>query len=398
MKILRTRTPHGLRSWLDYRYRGKRYRPVLGYNLTPDQEHDERVRVLAAIHANVGAGEAVGLTFAASAGKYLTALAARQLKAPDRPATIIARHLIPFFAVRPLVSLKLEDGIAYIARRRSQQAADGTIQRECGVLLALLNYAVDNEDLDRNRLSKLPVPKGEKRERVAQGWELYRLYYAAGPALQSMIGLALLTLLRESKLIEMHAEWRIQRGDGDWLIPAPGSRLKRVPRELPLGVLGCHFLDRLGSRIGGRYFSQWASAGSFKHLWARTCARAGVQDLHFHDLRHTAATWLNEAGVDFATIEQLLGHRIPSTSARYTHNWTNKLREAVTILEARLCHEFQQAAGDERVATAQPSRPMGSGGQQMDSSKNVQRCKWWKDGAEGQNRTVDTSLFRAGEK
>lgn len=77
--INRTATPHGIRSWLDYRYRGKRYRPVLGYNLTPDQERDERVRVIAAIHANVGAGETSGLTFAASAGKYLTALGARNL-------------------------------------------------------------------------------------------------------------------------------------------------------------------------------------------------------------------------------------------------------------------------------------------------------------------------------
>lgn len=34
MKITRTMTPRGLRSDLFFRYRGVRYRPVLGYNLT----------------------------------------------------------------------------------------------------------------------------------------------------------------------------------------------------------------------------------------------------------------------------------------------------------------------------------------------------------------------------
>lgn len=43
MKIIRTMTPQGLRSLLDLRYRGVRYRPVLGYNLNADQEHDAMI-------------------------------------------------------------------------------------------------------------------------------------------------------------------------------------------------------------------------------------------------------------------------------------------------------------------------------------------------------------------
>jgi integrase len=349
MKIRRTQTPHGLRSWIDYSYRGGRYRPVLGYNLTPDQEQDALIQVLTAIHANVGGGEARGITFAAFAGKYLDVLRAKRLKAFDRPETILARHLIPFFNLRPLAALKLEDGVAYIAHRRAQEAADGTIQRECGVLLALLNYAVDNEDLDKNRLAKLDVPKGTKRERVAQGWELYRLYAASPIAVQDMLGAALLTTLRQAKLVEIHTSWRIDRADGAWLIPTAGSRLKGVPKELPLSLLAVIFLQRHQPRIRGRYFSQWCDGNSFKHRWLTVCEKAGVQDLTFHDLRHTAATWLQEAGVDYATIQTLLGHRVPGTTERYLHNWRPNLRAAVTLLEDRLRREFAEAAKDERV-------------------------------------------------
>lgn len=393
MKITRTMTPLGMRSLLDFRYRGTRYRPVLGYNLSADQEHEAMVQILASIQSHVGgvAGDP-GLTFAEFTPKYLAKLQSKGLRALDRPTTILHRHLVPFFGLRPLRSLKLEDGIAYIAHRRTQEAADGTIERECGVLLGLLNYAVANEDLDKSRLLSLDVPSGAKRERVAEAWELFRIYHAAGPAVQRVMMLALLTTLREAKLIAIHHEWVIQRGDGGWLIPAPGSRLKGVPRELPLSPLALFFLRGEQPRIGGRYFSQWKDAGSFKHRWMEACARAGVQDLHFHDLRHTAATWLGEAGVEYATIEKLLGHKLPGTGELYIHDWKTKLRAAVVKLEETVRARFTAASQDERV------RSVGSCGQLVDSYKNEQLSKWWLYGAEGQNRTVDTSLFRTGEK
>jgi integrase len=161
--------------------------------------------------------------------------------------------------------------------------------------------------------------------------------------------LALLTTLREAKIIALHHEWLIQRGDGEWLIPAPGSRLKGVPKELPLSSLAGLFLRGTQPRIGGRYFSQWKDAGSFKHRWREACARAGVQDLHFHDLRHTAATWLGEAGVEYATTEKLLGHRLPGMGEQYIHNWKPKLRVAVTVLQQTVMERFREAANDERV-------------------------------------------------
>lgn len=61
--------------------------------------------------------------------------------------------------------------------------------------------------------------------------------------------------------------------------------------------------------------------------------RAGrVHDLHFHDRRHTFATWLLEVGVDYIVIEKLLGHRLPGTGDLYIHDWDARLRDAVSRL------------------------------------------------------------------
>ena len=118
------------------------------------------------------------------------------------------------------------------------------------------------------------------------------------------------------------------------------------------------------------------------------CRRAGIHDLTFHDLRHSAATWLLEAGVNFAVIEKLLGHRLHGMGEGYIHNWQTRLHDAVTRLEAVVLDKFRQAE-------AQGTSGVGSYGQLMGSWKIDGLPKWLISGAEGQNRTVDTSLFRA---
>jgi hypothetical protein len=73
LKIIRTPMPQGLQARLEYRYGGGRYRPVLGYDLTPDQERDEAHRLITIIHmkARPGASSQPAVpTFSQFAGHY----------------------------------------------------------------------------------------------------------------------------------------------------------------------------------------------------------------------------------------------------------------------------------------------------------------------------------------
>src|SRR5262249_2511722 len=60
--------------------------------------------------------------------------------------------------------------------------------------------------------------------------------------------------------------------------------------------------------------------------------RSQIVNLRFHDLRHTFATRLAEAGVDAFTIAALLGHKTLSMTARYTHPSDAHKRKAVEAL------------------------------------------------------------------
>jgi site-specific recombinase XerD len=44
--------------------------------------------------------------------------------------------------------------------------------------------------------------------------------------------------------------------------------------------------------------------------------RAGIQDFHFHDLRHTFASRLVMSGVDITTVKESLGHALISMTLR----------------------------------------------------------------------------------
>jgi hypothetical protein len=55
-------------------------------------------------------------------------------------------------------------------------------------------------------------------------------------------------------------------------------------------------------------------------------------DFHFHDLRHTAATRMADAGADPFTLAAILGHSDIRMTARYTHATDEAKRRAVEML------------------------------------------------------------------
>ncbi len=63
--------------------------------------------------------------------------------------------------------------------------------------------------------------------------------------------------------------------------------------------------------------------------WQRAREAVGMDDVHFHDLRHSTASELVNAGVDLYTVGKVLGHRDARSTQRYAHLTTDTLVAAV---------------------------------------------------------------------
>ncbi|WP_031405392.1 site-specific integrase [Thiomonas sp. FB-Cd] len=53
--------------------------------------------------------------------------------------------------------------------------------------------------------------------------------------------------------------------------------------------------------------------------WETALQRAGITDFHWHDLRHTAASYLAMSGASLAEIAEILGHKTLAMVKRYSH-------------------------------------------------------------------------------
>ena len=60
--------------------------------------------------------------------------------------------------------------------------------------------------------------------------------------------------------------------------------------------------------------------------------RAGIEDFHFHDLRHTFASRL-AVRVDLTSVQVLMGHKTINMTLRYAHLAPDHLKKAVESLD-----------------------------------------------------------------
>ncbi len=109
-------------------------------------------------------------------------------------------------------------------------------------------------------------------------------------------------------------------------------------RTIPLNETVCNLLKRRAQENGmtGYVFpdqdGDMIKADKLKKAFRKAVKESGIAHFRFHDLRHTFATRLTQAGVDLYKVSKLLGHKDISTSQRYAHHYP-EIRDGVEILD-----------------------------------------------------------------
>ena len=82
------------------------------------------------------------------------------------------------------------------------------------------------------------------------------------------------------------------------------------------------------SQVGGAHKKEKAS----KDAPVKANRRRVNNELSFHALRHTAATWLRDAGASESVAREIVGHDSESVARQYVHAGKDAMQKAVAAM------------------------------------------------------------------
>ena len=255
-------------------------------------------------------------------------------------------HLDPRWATVPIGSIRRHDVKEWAAGLRRAGVGPGTVQRIVHLFSASLNAAIDAEIIEANPAARIKLPGAAQAMERFLTREEYEALREELPTTHDQLVVELLafTGLRWGEATGLH--WnRVDLGRGVLqvvetydersneikaypkgrrvrtvpLTPSLVSQLASLPRGTTCGVEHQVGKCRAGLVLTSERGMVLRNSNFASRVWVPALERAGIGECRIHDLRHTYASWLLQAGRPLAEVGQLLGHVSPTTTQRYTH-------------------------------------------------------------------------------
>lgn len=238
----------------------------------------------------------------------------------------------------------IADGYAKLHQAGARSVA--TANRYLATLSACFTFAVKECGwLERNPCAR--VRKGKEsagRVRYLTDDERTRLISACkesrNPLLYPAFILALSTGARQAEL--MNLRWNQVDFPRSTIVLRDGETKNGAGRVLPLTGEAFDLLrdlNKVRDIKDDRVFpvpAETRGFGSMRNAWDKALERAKVEDFRWHDLRHTAASYLTMAGIGSMEVAKVLGHKTLQMTARYSHLSPERTVELGDVLAQRL--------------------------------------------------------------
>ena len=246
----------------------------------------------------------------------------------------LRNHILPHFVKRRMNDIERRDVVALI-NRLAENFKPGTINRVVILLRYLFNLAIkwEVDGVTSNPTSGIPLLKeNNQNERFLSALEakalLRAINYSRNKMLKHIVPMLILTGARKREVLD--AKWEdFDLARQIWRIPTTKSGKARV---VPLSDTAAKLVERLQEKRSGDYVFANPNTrkpyNSFYYSWHSARKDAGLDDLRVHDLRHSFASFLVNAGRSLYEVQTLLGHSQIKTTQRYAHLSSDSLRKA----------------------------------------------------------------------
>ena len=226
--------------------------------------------------------------------------------------------LMPHYAGRTLADLPVV--AREYAAAQALRSRPATVRVRLAYLRAACRWAWRAHGLGEHdpaeRMTTPPVRN--ERHRYATRAEVLRIARAIGHRdARATVLVAYFSGMRLAECL------RAEPTAGGWLLTDTKNGERRL---VPIHPRVAYLARRWPPAVPARTVQAW-------FLWA--VRWLGIADLRFHDLRHSAASAMINAGVPLYTVGAVLGHRAAASTQRYSHLDTRTLAEAVRKIGRR---------------------------------------------------------------
>jgi integrase len=264
---------------------------------------------------------------------------------------MLARADLVAYSVPHLVAFWGDDYLSAITGARCREyvkwrGKTGAARRDLETLRAAVNHFHREYGLDAVPVVTLP-PKSEPRQRWLTREEAARFLWAARgvPHLSRFILIGLYTGTRSRALlglswlpsthtgwVDLNAEIIYRRGDEQ-----RKTNKQQTPHPIPSRLLPhLRRWHRADSKFGIKHVTHYQGEPVIKlrRSWATARSAAGLgDDVTPHTLRHTAATWLMQLGVDTAQVAKYLGMTVETLERVYWHHHPDYLKGVKNVFD-----------------------------------------------------------------
>ena len=277
-------------------------------------------------------------TFASVAEQWLTRhVVARGLRSEDHIRRCLALHVLPAWGSREFTSIKRRD-VAALLDQIEDSGGPVIADKVLAFISGITNwYATRNDDYVSpvTRGMRRSSTKERARERILTDDEIRIMWTAADKhdVFGALIKMLLLTGQRREKVATMR--WQDVSVDGVWTIPAE-AREKGNARELVLPEAALQVIRSRPRLESNPYIFAGRTTGPLRNFYTgkgRFDAEVKIAPWTLHDLRRTAKSLMQRAGVLPHISERVLGHAIQGVEGTYDrHSYVTEKAHALKAL------------------------------------------------------------------
>lgn len=216
-------------------------------------------------------------------------------------------------------------------RGKGRVYTPATVNRHLSILKGACNLAIVRGLIKKSPMAGVKlIPENNERDRLCKEEELALFKVNASEDMWAMILIAYHTAMRQNEIRSLlWSDIELETQGQELIKVRLGNTKTKEARAVPVHEDVVALLKQRQKNQSPQSKQVFPGRYDFSRAFAKLCRDLKIDNLKFHDLRHTAITAMRRRGWDLLTIKQISGHKTMKMLERYNTFDHDDIRETL---------------------------------------------------------------------